>query len=168
MLKKLLTGVVAAGAMAVPLAAVAGADPTPAPNPPAVPGTNAENPANPPAAPQANGAPGAPGTNAQSPVCVVSANTPAQGTPAQGMPAQGTPASTTTNWRQVATLQGSMASDLGLPAGQPMKVFCAPAGSQNPAQNSQGQPAGLQTPGQPNPPLNQPGQPAPQNPMPGQ
>jgi hypothetical protein len=175
MLKKMLTGVLAAGALAVPLAAVASADPTPNPNPPAVPESNGQSPTNP-------ATPGVPGSNGQGPICVVSANTPTQGTTTQGMTAQGTTSQGTTaqtSWRQVATLQGSVASDLGLPAGQPMKVFCAPAGSQNP----QGQPASAENAGQTNtgpinpamnPAQNLPGQTGPtgptgpQNPVPGQ
>jgi hypothetical protein len=163
MLKKLLTGSLAAGALAVPLAGVAWADPVPSPNPPTVPNTAPANPANPAAVPEANGQnpanPAAPGANGQAPTCVVSANIPAQGTPG--------------TWRQVATLQGSTASDLGLPAGQNMKVFCAPMGTQNTAE----QPASLSnpsqtSPGQPGAPApaplqTQPGQPGPQNPMPG-
>jgi hypothetical protein len=160
-----LTGVLAAGAMAVPLAAVAWADPPPNPNPPAVPESNGQNPASPSpgGVPAANGlGPANPAAPAgQGPVCVVSANTPTQGTATQGTAG--------TTWRQVATLQGSVASDLGLPEGQPLKVFCAPAGTQNP----QGQPAGAENPGQPNvgltnPVQNQPGQTGPQNPVPGQ
>ena len=167
MLKKSLTGLVAASALAVPLAAVAWADPTPTPTPPALPGTTGQNPA----APEANGqgplnppAPGAPGSNGPAPVCVVSATTPTA-PQTQGIPAQGAPS--TTKWLPVATLQGSVASDLGLPSGTPVKVFCAPAGTPNP----QGQPANAEIPGQPNfgqpnpalypvsnPPLNQPGQ----------
>ena len=169
MLKKLLTGVLAAGAMAVPLAAVAGADPSPNPNPPAVPEANGQGPANP-------ATPAVPGSNGQAPICVVSANPPAPGTSVQVTTAQGTTAQGTSvqvapaaTWQQVATLQGSVATDLGLPAGQPMNVFCAPAGTQNP----QGQPASAELPGQPNlgppnPVQNQPGQPGPQNPVPGQ
>lgn len=167
MLKKLLTGVVAAGAMAVPLATAAWADPPPNPNPPAVPGGNDQGPANP-------AAPAVQGTNGQGPVCVVGVNPPAPGTAVQGASAQGTPvqAAPGAMWQQVATLQGPVASDLGVPAGQQMKVFCAPTGSQNP----QGQPAGYQpgqtNPGQTNPaqggPQNAPGQTGPQNPAPGQ
>jgi hypothetical protein len=171
MLKKLLTGTLAAGAVAVPLAAVAWADPPPNPNPPAVPASNGQGPAN-------LATPAVAGPNGQAPVCVVSANAPAPETSVQGT-AQGTSPVTnaqgpgTTTWRQVATLQGSDATDLGLPAGQPMKVFCAPAGTQNP----QGQPAGAEIPGQPNvgqpnpaqnPVQNQPGQPGTQNSVPGQ
>jgi hypothetical protein len=71
-------------------------------------------------------------------------------------------------------MQGSTASDLGLPAGQPMNVFCAPTSPQS--LQGQPQPAGYQpgqtNPGQPNPaqgPLqNPPGQTGPQNPAPGQ
>jgi hypothetical protein len=174
MLKKMLTGALAASAMAVPLAAVAWADPPPNPNPPAVP--NPLNP-NPPATPESYGqgpmnpaTPAVSGPNGQGPTCVVSANPPAQGATAQGTSAEGTSAEGTpaTTWRQVATLQGSVASDLGLPSGQTMKVFCAPAGTPNP----QGQPASLQTPGQTNPaqtPVqNQLGPVGPQNTAPGQ
>ena len=104
----------------------------------------------------------------------VAATAPAPGTFIQGVTAQGTSVQVTpgATWQQVATLQGPVASDLGLPAGQPMNVFCAPTGSQNP----QGQPTSYQ-PGQPNPgqtnpaqaPLpNPPGQIGPQNPAPGQ
>ena len=157
MLKKLLTGALAAGAMAVPLAAVAWADPTPNPNPPAAPAANDQGPANP-------VTPVVPSSNGQGPICVVGTNPPAPGTFVQGTSAQVTPGTT---WQQVATLQGTVASDLGLPAGQPMNVFCAPTGPQNP----QGQPTGYQ-PGQTNPaqaPLeNPPGQTGPQNPAPGQ
>lgn len=157
MLKKLLTGVLTAGAMAVPLAAAAWADPAPNPNPPA----NDQGPANP-------AAPAAPASNGQGPVCVVAATPPAPGTSIQGTTAQGASAQVPPGaaWQQVATLQGPVASDLGLPAGQPMNVFCAPTGSQNP----QSQPAGYQ-PGQPNPqapaqnPAEQPGS---QNPAPDQ
>ena len=184
MLKKLLTGALAAGAMAVPLAAVAWADPTPNPNPPAAPTANDQGPANP-------ATPTVPSSNGQGPICVVAANPPAPGTSIQGATAQGTPVQVApgATWQQVATLQGPVASDLGVPAGQPMNVFCAPTGSQNP----QGQPTGYQ-PGQPNPaqaPLqnpqgqptgnqpdqtnpgqapsqNPPGQTGPQNPAPGQ
>jgi hypothetical protein len=162
MLKKLLTGVLAAGAMAVPLAAAAWADPSPNPNPPAVPEANDQGPANP-------ATPAVPSSNGQGPVCVVAANPPAPWTSIQGATAQGTSVQVTpgTTWQQVATLQGPVASDLGLPAGQPMNVFCAPTGSQT----TQGQPTGYQ-PGQPNPaqaPLpNPPGQIGPQNPAPGQ
>jgi hypothetical protein len=72
-------------------------------------------------------------------------------------------------WRQVATLDGSIASDLGLPPGQTMNVFCAPVGTQNlPAE----QPIGLENPGQTSPGQNavqnQPGQTGPQIPVPGQ
>ena len=161
MLKKLLTGVLAAGAMAVPLAAAAWADPAPNPNPPAAPGANDQGPANP-------AAPVVPSSNGQGPVCVVAANPPAPGTSIPGVTAQGTSAQVPpgTAWQQVATLQGPIASDLGLPAGQPANVFCAPTGSPNPL----GQPAGYQ--GQTNPvqaPLqNPPGQTGPQNPAPGQ
>lgn len=160
MLKKLLTGALAAGAMAVPLAAVAWADPSPAPNPPSGPDTNAQGPGNP-------GTPVAPSSYGQGPTCLVLPNAPAQGTSVQGAAEGGMSA---TNWQQVATLQGSVASNLGLPAGQTMKVFCAPAGTPNP----QGLPIGYQ-PGQPNPGQtnpapwqNQPGQPGPQSPAPGQ
>jgi hypothetical protein len=162
MLKKLLTGVLAAGAMAVPFAAAAWADPSPNPNPPAAPEANDQGPANP-------ATPAVPSSNGQGPICVVAANPPAPGTSIQGATAQGTSVQVTpgTTWQQVATLHGSVASDLGLPAGQPMNVFCAPTGSQNP----QGQPTGYQ-PGQTNPeqaPLqNPPGQTGPQNPAPGQ
>lgn len=168
MLKKLLTGVVAASAMAVPLATAAWADPAPNPNPPAVPGGNDQGPANP-------AAPAAQGSNGQGPVCVVGANPPAPGTPVQGASAQGTPLQVApgATWQQVATLQGPVASDLGLPAGQQTKVFCAPAGS---SQNPQGQPAGYQpgqtNPGQTNPAQGQqqnpPGQTGPENPAPAQ
>ena len=164
MLKKLLTGGLAACTMAVPLAAVASADPSPTPNPPAMPNVNSQNPTNPNpgAVPGANGpgpvspaAPAAAGPNGQTPTCVVSANTPAQGPPG-------------TTWRQVATLQGSVASGLGLPPGQTMNVFCAPVGAPNLAE----QPVGSANPGQatpaPNPVQNQPGQTGPQNPPPGQ
>jgi len=105
------------------------------------------------------------------PVCVVAANPPAPGTSIQGTTAQGTSVQVTpgTTWQQVATLQGPVASDLGLPAGQTMNVFCAPTGSQNP----QGQPTGYQPGqtnlGQTNPaqaPLQNPT--GPQNPAPGQ
>jgi hypothetical protein len=189
MLKKLLTGVLAAGAMAVPLAAVAWADPPPNPNPPAVPHANDQGPANP-------AAPVVPSGNGQGPICVVAANPPAPGTSIQGATAQGTPAEVTpgATWQQVATLQGPAASNLGLPAGQPMNVFCAPTGSPNPQsqstgyqpgqtnpapaplQNPQGEPTGYQpgqtNPGQTNPgqtPLqNSPDQTGPQNPAPGQ
>jgi hypothetical protein len=167
MLKKLLTGVLAAGAMAVPLAAAAWADPSPNPNPPAAPEANDQGPANP-------ATPAVPSSNGQDPVCVVAATPPAPGTFIQGVTAQGTSVQVTpgATWQQVATLQGPIASDLGLPAGQPMNVFCAPTGSQNP----QGQPTGYQpgqtNPGQTNPaqaPLqNPPGQTGPQNPAPGQ
>ena len=167
MLKKLLTGVLAAGAMAVPLAAVAWADPPPNPNPPAVPQGNDQAPGNP-------AAPAVPSATGQGPICVVAATPPAPGAPIQGATAEGTPAQVApgATWQQVATLQGPAASNLGLPAGQPMNVFCAPTGSQNP----QGQPSGYQpgqtNPGQTNPanPMQNPapGQPAPQNPAPGQ
>jgi hypothetical protein len=130
MLKKMLTGVLAAGAMAVPLAGVAWADPAPNPNPPAAPESTDQGPANP-AAPA--------GMSAGSPVCVVAANPQAAG--AQGGP-QAAPGAT---WHQIASLQGSVASDLGVPAGQPMSVFCAPTSSQSP----QNQPTGY-LPGQPN------------------
>jgi hypothetical protein len=158
-LKKLLTGGLAAGAMTVPLAGLAWADPTPNPNPPAVPGANGQGlvNANPPAAPEANGqgptiagAPAVPGSNEQGPTCVVSTNTPAQAAPG-------------TDWRQVATLQGSVASDLGLPPGQVVNVFCTPTGAQNPSTT---QPAGLANPGQPG--TENPGQPGPLNPPPPQ
>ena len=177
MLKKLLMGSLAASAMAVPLAGVAWADPLPNPNPPPVPNANGQNPAdpNPAAVPQANGlglvnpaTPAITGSNGQGPTCVVSANTPAQGTsPTVNNPVQGAPGAT---WLQVATLEGSVASDLGLPPapGQTMKVFCAPVGSQNLAE----QPTGLENPGQTNPvqnPVqNQPGETGLQNPVPGQ
>jgi hypothetical protein len=184
MLKKLLTGVLAAGAMAVPLAAVAWADPPPNPNPPAIPQGNDQGPANP-------AAPAVPSGNGQGPICVVAANPPAPGTSIQGATAQGTPAEVTpgATWQQVATLQGPAASNLGLPAGQPTNVFCAPTGPQNPqgqptgnqpsqtnpgqgpSQNPQGQPTGYQ-PGQTNPgqapSQNSPDQTGPQNPAPGQ
>jgi hypothetical protein len=164
MLKKLLTGVLAASTVAVPLATVAWAEPSPTPSPPAVPGANGQNPANAnaPAAPEANGQ--VPSANGQNPVCVVSANMPTEGIPPTPT-TTGTPAAA---WRQVATLQGSVASDLGLPAGQPMKVFCAPASSQNPSPNPQGQPASAQNPGQTNPAVSLPGQTGPQNPTPGE
>lgn len=156
MLKKLLTGGLAAGALAVPLAGLAWADPAPNPAPP-VPG--------------ANGQP----ASANEPTCVVSQNTPVQA-PAGANTAPGSSA-----WHQVATLQGSVASDLGLPPGQTVKVYCAPGGAAPAAQptgygNTAQQPIG--TPGQPGtPPAEQgspqnpaaPGQPsAPQNPAPGQ
>jgi hypothetical protein len=152
MLKKSLTGVLAAGAMAVPLAAAAWADPAPNPNPPAPPGANAQGPVNP-------AMPAVPSSNGQGPVCVVGANPPAPGT-FQGVTAQGTSVQVPpgTTWQQVTTLQGPVASDLGLPAGQPANVFCASTGSPNPL----GQPAGYQ-PGQTNP-----GQAPLQNPAPGQ
>ena len=111
------------------------------------------------------------GPNGQGPVCVVAANSPAPGTFIQGATAQGTSVQVTpgTTWQQVATLQGPVASNLGLPAGQTMNVFCAPTGSQNP----QGQPTGYQPGqtnlGQTNPaqaPLQNPT--GPQNPAPGQ
>jgi hypothetical protein len=192
MLKKLLTGVLAAGAMAVPLAAVAWADPMPSPNPPGGPVANDQGPGNP-----ANpAAPAVPSSYGQGPICVVGANPPAPGTSIQGATAQGTPAEVApgATWQQVATLQGPAASNLGVPAGQPMNVFCAPTGSQNPqgqpigyppglpipgqtnpgqapAQNPQSEPAGYQ-PGQTNPgqapAQNAPGQTGPQNPVPGQ
>jgi hypothetical protein len=119
-----------------------------------MPTANGQNPANPAVA----------GSNGQAPTCVVSANTPPQaGSGTVNNPVQGAPAAT---WREVATLQGSAASDLGLPAGQTMKVFCAPAGTPNLAE----QPVGLQNPGQTNPATNpvqnQPGQTGPQNPAP--
>jgi hypothetical protein len=172
MLKKLLTGVLAASAMAVPLAAAAWADPSPNPNPPAAPQANDQGPANP-------ATPAVPSSNGQGPVCVVAANPPAPWTSIQGATAQGTSVQVTpgTTWQQVATLQGPVASDLGLPAGQTMSVFCAPTGSQNP----QGQPTGYQpgqtnpgqtNPGQTNPAQapfpNPPGQTGPQSPAPGQ
>jgi hypothetical protein len=176
MLKKLLMGGVAAGAMAVPLAGAAWADPVPTPNPVPMPNPSGQNPANPePAAvPEANpAAPAIAGSNGQGPTCVVSANAPAQGpSPTVNNPLQGAQGST---WVQVATLEGSVASDLGLPPapGQMMKVFCTPAGSQMTAE----QPTGLVNPGQTNPgqtnpaqnPVqNQPGQTGPQNLVPGQ
>jgi hypothetical protein len=176
MLKKSLTGLLAASAISIPLAAVAWADPTPNPNPPAVPQANGQ-PGNPnaPATPEAYGqnpanptAPAAPGGNGAGPVCVVSANVPTQGIGAQGTANQGASSDT---WRQVATLQGSVATQLGLNGGQPMKVFCAPAGTENP----QGQPVSVENPGQPtigqipaqNPLPGQPPAPG-QNPLPGQ
>ena len=162
MLKKLLMGGLAAGAMAVPLAGVAWADPLPNPNPPPMPNPSDQNPA----VPQANPAtPAVAGSNGQGPTCVVSANAPAQGpAPAVNNPVQGAPGTT---WLQVATLEGSVASDLGLPPapGQTMKVFCAPVGSQSLAAE---QPTGLANPGQMNPVQNQPGQTGPQNPVPPQ
>jgi hypothetical protein len=167
MLKKLLTGVLAAGAMAVPLAAVAGADPSPNPNPPGAPAANDQGPANP-------AMPAVPSSNGQGPICVVGSNPPAPGTPIQGTSAQLAPGTT---WQQVATLQGPVASELGLPAGQPMNVFCAPTGSQNPPGQPTGYQPGQTNPGQTNPgqtnpapaPLqNPPGQTGPQNPAPGQ
>ena len=160
MLKKLLTGGLAAGAMAVPLAGLAWADPVPNPTPP-VPGANAQSPASGPAVPAANGA-----NPANEPTCVVSQNTPVQA------PA-GSSTSPAGEWRQVATLQGSVATDLGLPPGQNVKVYCAPASAQNPA----AQPTGFGLPGQQGMPGTEqgapqqnpliPGQPAP-NPAPGQ
>jgi len=148
MLKKLLTGGLAAGAMAVPLAGLAWADPVPNPTPP-VPGANAQGPA-------AQG-PAASGANpASEPTCVVSQNTPVQA------PA-GNSTSPAGEWRQVATLQGSVASDLGMPPGQTVKVFCAPASTQNPG----AQPTGFGLPGQQGAPGTEQG--APQNPLiPGQ
>jgi hypothetical protein len=144
MLKKLLTGGLAAGAIGIPFAGVAWADPPVNPGPPAVPDSNAQGsavPAQPAAVPASNG---------QGPSCIVSANAPAEAAP--GTQAAGT------QWRQVATLQGSDATDLGLPPGQVVKVFCAPAGTQtpsaqatgveNPGQIPQAQPAGVQNPGQ--------------------
>jgi hypothetical protein len=166
MLKKLLTGVLAASAMAVPLAAAAWADPSPNPNPPAAPEANDQGPANP-------AAPAVPSSNGQGPVCVVAANPPAPGTLIQGVTAQGTSVQVTpgATWQQVATLQGPVASDLGLPAGQTTNVFCAPTGSQNPAGQPTGYQPGQTNPGQTNPaqgPLqNPPGQTGPQNPAPG-
>jgi hypothetical protein len=172
MLKKLLMGGLAAGAMAVPLAGVAWAEPLPIPNPPPMPNPSGQNPANsdPATVPQASPAmPAVAGSDGQGPSCVVSANAPAQGpSPTVNNPVQGAPGST---WLQVATLEGSVASDLGLPPvpGQTMKVFCAPVGSQNLAAE---QPTGLVNPGQTNPAQNpvqnQPGQTGPQNPVPGQ
>ena len=168
MLKKLLMGGLAAGAMAVPLAGVAWADPLPTPNPPPMPNPSGQNPANPNpvAVPQANPTtPAGAGTNGQGPTCVVSANAPAQGpTATVNNPVQGAPGMT---WLQVATLEGSVASNLGLPPapGQTMKVFCAPVGSQSLAAE---QPTGQVNPGQMNPVENQPGQTGPQTPVPGQ
>lgn len=177
MLKKLLMGSLAAGAMAVSLAGAAWADPLPSPNPPPVPNPNGQNPASPgpAAAPQANGlgpvnpaaTPAIAGSNGQGPTCVVSATTPAQGTSATvNNPGQGAPA---TPWRQVATLEGSVASDLGLPPGQTMKVFCAPAGTPNLAEQPT---TGLGNSGQTNPAQNpvqnQPGQTGVQIPVQGQ
>ena len=160
--KKLLTGVLAAGAMAVPLAGVAWADPAPNPNPPAVPESNYQGPANP-------ASPVAPVSTGEGPICVVAANPPASGSSVQGATAQGTTGEVApgTTWRQVATLQGSVATDLGVPAGQPMNVYCVPAGSPN----AQGQPASAETPGQTNSgqvsPV-QPGSTGSQNPTTGQ
>jgi len=160
MLKKLLTGGMAAGAIGIPFAGVAWADPPVNPGPPAVPDSNAQGsavPGQPAAVPASNGQgpatpgqPGVPAANGQGPSCIVSANAPAEAAP--GTQAAGT------QWRQVATLQGSDATDLGLPPGQVVKVFCAPAGTQtpsaqatgveNPGQIPQAQPAGVQNPGQ--------------------
>ena len=123
MLKKFLMGSLAAGAMAVPLAGAAWRNPLPNPNPPPVPNPNGQNPAipGPAAVPQANGlgpvnpaaTPAIAGSNGQGPTCVVSATTPAQGTLATvNNPGQGAPA---TPWRQVATLEGSVASEGCLP-----------------------------------------------------
>ncbi len=152
MLKKLLTGGLAAGAMAVPLAGLAWADPVPNPTPPA-PGVNGQGPTMP-------GQPAVPSSNGQNPTCIVSANTPAPLPSAPGASVQG---AANSDWQQVATLQGSVASNLGLPPGQVVKVFCAPAGVQNP----QGQPTGFENGGQPGTQL--PGQPGAQNPwQPGQ
>ena len=172
MLKRTLTGLVAATAMAVPLAAVAWADPSPTPIPPAGPGANGQAPTN-------SASPAAPAANGGNPVCVVSANTPStsmQGTSGPGGPAQqGNPGTT---WHQVATLQGSMATQIGLPAGgQQMKVFCAPPGTENPQgqpvsyPGQQGQPGAPGAPGTPGAPgapgaQNVPGQPG--APAPGQ
>jgi hypothetical protein len=161
MLKKLLTGALAASAMAVPLAGVVAADPSTSPNPPAAPNANAQNLVNPngPAAPASGQGPAnaaAPAvTGPQTPACVVSANTPAQGPPG-------------TTWLQVTTLQGSLASELGLSPGQTMSVYCAPAGAPNVAE----QPTGVGNPGQTNPQQNavqnQPGRQGLQNTSPDQ
>lgn len=149
MLTKLLTGGLAAGAIAVPLAGVAWADPPANPGPPAVPGTNSPAPGGP--AQTTPGQPAAPAANGQDPTCVVSANNPATNPTNNGSTAS------TAQWTQVATLQGSVASNLGLPAGQVAKVFCAPAGTPNPqgqptgatgAPNALGQPGGTETAGQ--------------------
>jgi hypothetical protein len=165
MLKKLLTGGLAAGAMAVPFAGLAWADPAPNPTPPPVPSANGPANPNPPAVPDANPqgpttpALAVPASNGQGPTCVVSANAPAQGTSG-------------TDWRQVATLQNSVASDLGLPPGQVVKVFCTPANVQNPQQQPAGfenpGPTGTQNPEQPGAPNPLPpaGQTGPQNPAP--
>jgi hypothetical protein len=198
MLKKLLMGGMAAGVMAVPLAGVAWADPMPNPSPTPMPNPSGQNPAtaNPGAVPESNAIPGAvpeanptmpgmpgampeanpampagAGSSAQGPTCVVSANAPA---PTVNNAAQGAPVT----WLQVATLEGSVASQLGMPAAptQMMKVFCAPVGSLSGAAeqptglSNPGQPTGMSNPGQPNPAQNpvQPGQTGPQNPMPGQ
>jgi hypothetical protein len=165
-------GGLAAGAMTVPLAGVAWADPVPNPNPPPMPNPSGQNPAdlNPAAVPLANPAtPALAGPNGQGPTCVVSANAPAQRpSPTVNSPVQEAPGTT---WLQVATLEGLVASDLGLPAappGQTMKVFCAPVGSSLAAE----QPTGLVNPSQTNPAQNpvqnQPGQTGPQTPVPGQ
>jgi hypothetical protein len=164
MLKKVLTGALSASAMALPLAGLAWADPPPGPNPPTVPNANGQNPANPnpPAVPTGNGqnpantaTPMVAGSGGQSPSCVVSAGTPVQGPPG-------------TTWVQVATLDGSVASELGLTSGQTMSVFCAPVGSPNVAER----PTALGNPGQTNPQQspaqNQPPPTGPQNAVPGQ
>lgn len=159
MLKQLLTGGLAASALAVPLSAVAWADPSPVPNPPTMPNAGGQNPpgANPSAAPAAGGqgstnpaAPAVPGSNVQSAACVASANSPAQGPPG-------------TMWVQVATLDSSAASQLGLPPGQTMNVFCAPVGSRNVAERPTAPANQGQTNPPQNPPQNQPGQTGPQN-----
>jgi len=136
MLSKLLTGGLAAGAIAVPLAGVAWADPPANPGPPSVPGYTSPAPGAPAQGPAAPGQQ-APAANGQGPTCIVGANAPENG-----------PGVTGAQWQQVATLQGPVASQLGLPAGEVAKVFCTPAGTPNP----QGQPAGVENPN----PLSQP------------
>ncbi|MBV9088353.1 MAG: hypothetical protein JO044_00370 [Mycobacteriaceae bacterium] len=161
--------------MAVPLAGLAWADPAPNPTPPPATGANGQGStnSNPSAVPDANpqgpttpGSPAVPAANGQGPTCVVGQNAPAPTPSANGT--QGP--SGTADWRQVATLQGPVASDLGLPPGQVVKVFCAPAGTPNPSV----QPTGFENSGQPgqpgpqNPPLPPPAPTGPQNQAPGQ
>ena len=111
MYKKLLVGGLAASAVAVGLAALGWADPPPTPN------TNAPTPAT--AAPNVTAE--APPAGPALPACMVSASTPVQGPPG-------------TVWVLVSPLQGPIASQLGLPAGQTLSVYCAPAGSPNVAE----------------------------------
>ncbi|KUI22915.1 hypothetical protein AU193_09840 [Mycobacterium sp. GA-1285] len=140
MLKRFLLGGVAAGAMAVPFAGAAWAQPAQPPVPP-------------------------PGVDENGSTCVIADAFPSNLEVISANEAS-TEVSTEASWREVGQVPvpvvGPLAGELGVAPGQTVSVYCTPAGFQEIRWNPAAQPT---PPAQPAP-LGQP-EPAQQNPQPG-